>query len=97
MTGEGRRLDQRVHDVGMAIVGLEAAEISEGQAVKATGLGRVEVRALQDALRALLHGLQVDGGHHKQHDIRLALIALLGEEGEEQLRAWLDYEKGIPA
>ena len=88
MTGEGRRLDQRVHDVGMAIV---------GQAVKATGLGRVEVRALQDALRALLHGLQVDGGHHKQHDIRLALIALLGEEGEEQLRAWLDYETGIPA
>ena len=88
---------RRLHDVGMAIVGLEAEDLSEGQVVQATGLHRIEVRALQDALRSLLHGLQTDGGHHKQHDIRMALVAVLGVDGEEALRGWVGYDKGIPA
>lgn len=88
---------QRIHDVGMVIVGLEAEDVSEGQAVQTTGLHRVEVRALQDALRSLLSALQTDGGHHKQYDIRMALRCLVGDQGEDALREWLGYEDGIPA
>ena len=88
---------QRLHDVGMAIVGLDAEDVSEGQAVKATGLDLVEVRALQDALRSILHALRTDGGHHKQYSIRVALRCLVGDRGEDALREWIGYEEGIPA
>ena len=84
----------RVHDVGMTIVGLEGEDVSEGQAVQVTGLHRIEVRYLQDALRSLMHALQADGEHQKQHDIRMALRCFLGDDGEDALREWLGYSMG---
>lgn len=49
-----------------------------------------------EVIKALLQGLNTDGGHHKQFYLEQALRLLCGDDYVEQLKAELEWEEGVP-
>lgn len=88
---------ERVQEVCQTLLGLACVEISEGQAVQRTGLDRIAVRVLHDALMSMIAALQTEDATIKQAHMRQVLIDLAGERSEAALQAHAGYAVGHAA